>query len=304
MSWIYRGVCCCKKQQRGVKLEEQNLNGSACCRRYGKGNTDMKWFWVMTLVALIFSSIGFKKYVWFISIGYGFSVAAIGAALLAAGGAGIDAGVMCACILLIVYGCRLGGYLTVREWKSSSYNSKMKTEIKSGEGMSMAAKCGIWVTAALLYVCETSPVLFRVTGGKASDAFLIAGMIISIIGLIVESAADLQKNAAKKRNPGRFVDTGLFRLVRCPNYFGEMLFWTGVFVSGITVYSGAAQWIIALLGYLGIIYVMFGGARRLEIRQNRTYGSDPVYQKYAKTTPIMIPFIPLYSVEKYKWLVA
>ena len=60
----------------------------------------------------------------------------------------------------------------------------------------------------------------------------------------------------------------------------------------------------ALTGYLGIIYVMFGGARRLEMRQNRTYGDDPEYQSYVKKTPIMLPLIPLYSVEKYKWLVA
>ena len=33
------------------------------------------------------------------------------------------------------------------------------------------------------------------------------------------------------------------------------------------------------------------------------YGNDPEYQKYVKTTPILLPFIPLYSVAKYKWLV-
>ena len=120
----------------------------------------------------------------------------------------------------------------------------------------------------------------------------------------METTADLQKNAAKKVNPGRFVDTGLFRIVRCPNYFGEMLFWTGVFVGGITIYAGALQWVVAVVGYLGIIYVMFGGARRLEIRQTRTYGDDPEYQRYVRTTPIMIPLVPLYSVEKYTWLVA
>ena len=49
---------------------------------------------------------------------------------------------------------------------------------------------------------------------------------------------------------------------------------------------------------------MFGGARRLEIRQNKSYGDDPEYQRYVKTTPIMIPFVPIYSVEKYTWLVA
>ena len=33
-------------------------------------------------------------------------------------------------------------------------------------------------------------------------------------------------------------------------------------------------------------------------------GKDPEYQKYVKSVPIMVPFIPLYSVEKYKFLVA
>lgn len=264
----------------------------------------MQLFWIMALIALVFSSVGFKKYVWFISIGYGFAVAGVGAGLLIAKRGSLQAGTICACVLLIIYGVRLGGYLALREWKSSSYNAKMRSEIKSGKGMSIGSKCAIWISAALLYVCETSPVIFRVAGGGGADAILTAGMVISLAGLVLESAADLQKNAAKKKNPGRFVDTGLFRIVRCPNYFGEMLFWTGVFIGGVPVYSHPGHWIAALLGYAGIIYVMFGGARRLEMRQNRTYGTDPDYQKYVRSTPIMIPFIPLYSVEKYKWLVA
>ena len=263
----------------------------------------MLLFFAMFAVALVFSSIGFKKYVWFISLGYGFAVAAIGAGLLIAGRDQLTAGTACACILLVVYGLRLGGYLAFRELRTS-YSSKMEGEIKSGDGMSLAAKLAIWISAALLYVCETSPVIFRFVNGSGTDALLVVGLIISVVGLVVETTADLQKNAAKKENPGRFVDTGLFRIVRCPNYFGEMLFWTGMFVGGIAIYAGPLQWIAALLGYLGIIYVMFGGARRLEIRQNKSYGDDPEYQRYVKTTPIMIPLIPLYSVEKYKWLVA
>ena len=254
--------------------------------------------------ALIVSAIGFKKYIWFISIGYGFAVFAIGAVLIGMFHGNMDAGLLAACLLFMVYGARLGGYLAYRELKSTSYNKKMKTEIKDGKGMSIGAKCAIWISAAILYVCETSPVIFRLVNGKGTDGFVIAGLIIMVLGLVLESAADLQKNAAKKINPRRFVDTGLYRIVRCPNYFGEMTFWTGVFVTGIGSNTGAVQWILALLGYIGIIYVMFGGARRLEIRQNRTYGSDPEYQAYVKKTPIMIPLIPLYSVEKYKWLVA
>lgn len=123
-------------------------------------------------------------------------------------------------------------------------------------------------------------------------------------GIVFESVADMQKNASKKKNPNRFCDTGLYKFVRCPNYLGEMIFWTGVLVSGVNVLEGAGQWILALIGYIGIIFVMFSGARRLELRQNKNYGNDPEYQKYVKTVPIMVPFIPLYSVAKYKFLVA
>ena len=64
------------------------------------------------------------------------------------------------------------------------------------------------------------------------------------------------------------------------------------------------QWIIALIGYAGIVYVMFSGARRLEIRQNANYGDDPEYQEYVRNTPILLPLVPIYSVEKYEWLKA
>jgi steroid 5-alpha reductase family enzyme len=123
-------------------------------------------------------------------------------------------------------------------------------------------------------------------------------------GLLLEGAADLQKSSAKKREPYRFVDTGLYRLVRCPNYLGEMVFWLGVLISGVGSLHGALQWAVAAVGFILIVFVMFSGARRLEIRQNRNYGEDPEYQKYVKTVPILLPFVPLYSVEKYKFLMA
>jgi steroid 5-alpha reductase family enzyme len=90
--------------------------------------------------------------------------------------------------------------------------------------------------------------------------------------------------------------------VRCPNYFGEILVWTGVFVSSLPCLSGWFQIVFALIGYLGILYVMFGSTRRLELRQNKNYGSDPAYQEYVRKTPVLIPLIPLHSVAEWKWI--
>ena len=262
------------------------------------------YFWLLFAAAMIISSIGFKNYVWFISLGYGFSIAGEGLLMLFLFGKSLTLGTVLCCLLFIAYGCRLGGYLAFREFKSTSYSKNMKGEIKDGKTVPFGVKVAIWVTCAALYVFQVLPVFYRLHNGSGTNVWTHVGAGVMAFGLIFESAADLQKNAAKKVNPKRFVDTGLYRIVRCPNYLGEMIFWTGVLLSGIGALTGAGQWIMALIGYIGIIFVMFSGARRLEIRQNKNYGNDPEYQKYVKTVPILLPFIPLYSVEKHKFLVA
>ena len=260
-------------------------------------------FWLLFAAAMIISSIGFKKYVWFISLGYGFSIAGEGLLMLLLYREGLSAGTIICCVLFILYGLRLGGYLAFRELKSSSYKKNMTGEIKDGKTVPFGVKIAIWVTCALLYATQVSAVFYRLLNNSGSNVWTYIGAAVMLFGVTFESIADIQKNAAKKINPKRFVDTGLYRIVRCPNYLGEMTFWTGVVISGIGAVSGW-QWLVVAIGYIGIIFVMFSGARRLELRQNKNYGNDPEYQEYVKTVPIMVPFVPLYSVEKYKWLVA
>lgn len=259
---------------------------------------------IMLAVCVLVSAIGFKNYVWFISLGYGFSIAAEGVAMLVLFRTGLSVGTVLAAALFIVYGLRLSGYLAIREAKSASYKKHMTGEIKDGKHIPFGVKCAIWLTCALLYVTQVTPVLYRFQNGTKDGVMLWVGVGVMALGLLLETAADLQKNAAKKKNPRRFVDSGLYRIVRCPNYLGEMIFWTGVFLSGIGSLSTVGQWILASVGYAGIIFVMFSGARRLELRQNKNYGEDPEYQAYVRRVPILLPLIPLYSVAKYKFLVA
>lgn len=260
---------------------------------------------IILAVSLLLCSIGYYKYIYFFSVGYGFSVAGIGAALLILFHSSLTPVTLIACLLFVLYGIRLGGYLLLREIKSTAYNKILKPETDRSKTMPIGVKLAIWISCGILYFLQTSPVIFRLENGTGRDgAAAWIGLCLMALGIALEIAADIQKTAAKKKNPQRFVDTGLYRIVRCPNYLGELCLWTGVLVTGAPYLNGALQWVIAILGFLGIIYVMFSGARRLELRQERNYGNDPVYREYVRTVPIMIPLIPLYSVKDWKAFVA
>ena len=92
-------------------------------------------FGIIFAAILLVSSIGFKKYVWFISIGYGFSITATGITLLLLYGKTLDIFGIIAALILILYGIRLSGYLAYRGLKSKKYNKNMKGEIKDGKSM-------------------------------------------------------------------------------------------------------------------------------------------------------------------------
>lgn len=254
------------------------------------------------LICSLVSSIGFIKLIYFISYGYGFSIAIVGFFLLLSF-KDLTLDEIILGILYIIYGLRLAIFLMIRNY-NSSYTNKMKGRIKENKEFKLFVLIMIWIFCASLYTCQTSPLTYKIISEKKEKKFAYIGIIISIFGLLLEIEADNQKTKAKKINPNKFVESGLYKLVRCPNYLGEMIFWIGNFISGVKIYNGFIQWFITLLGLVGIIFVMFSGARRIEINQNKSYSDDKNYKEYVKKTPILIPFVPIYSLEKYTWLKA
>ena len=267
----------------------------------------MSYLYLLLALSFAVSALGWIYFIYFFSIGYGFTISVLSVATAIIFRDVITWPALLLCVALFVYGIRLGLFLLLREKRSASYKHILyqpeNTTKKPAFVMWM-----IWIMCALLYVGQISPVtfyLYNLRGGLAvGEGWLWAGAIVAALGVIIEMVADAQKSAAKKVNARRYVDTGLYRIVRCPNYFGEVLMWTGSFIICFGACSTIGQWIIASLGYIGIVYVMFSGARRLELRQIETYGNDPEFQKYIKKTPLIIPFVPIYSVAKYEWLQA
>ena len=163
-------------------------------------------------------------------------------------------------------------------------------------------KLAIWISVSALYVAMASPALFNLSAaaGGAGLRTLPIGAVLMLGGLLLEGFADAQKAQLKAREPSRFVSTGLYGIVRCPNYLGEMLFWFGNFIAGIAAYQSAGNWAVAGIGFVCIELIMLGTARRLEIKQAERYGSDPAYLDYVRRVPILLPGVPLYSLRQLR----
>ena len=261
---------------------------------------------ILLAVCAVMCAVGFYKFVYFLSIGYGFAVAGGGIAVLIMYLINPTNTpvwiVLVETALFIAYGARLSGFLLIRELKNASFR---KTDVakdtlaKNNEKkMPVFVLAAIWITVAVLYTMQVSPMLFRVVNNSSDVIVPVIGFAISIFGLVLETIADNQKSEQKKARPDMVATQGLYKIVRCPNYLGEITFWTGVFISGITAYKTFGQWLVAILAYVCIVYIMFNGAQRLEKRQMARYGDNEEYNEYANKTPIIIPLLPIYHLNK------
>lgn len=264
---------------------------------------DLPWteLGLSLLLCLAISALGFRRVDWFISLGYGFSIAAqaVVFALLYRGV--LSFWLVAQLVLLFAYGLRLGGYLIVRE-RASSFARELEASRARSAGVAGPVKFAIWVSVSALYVAMASPALFGLvqTAAGAAVPSLPAGVAIMLAGLLLEALADWQKSRFKAANPRAFMRQGLYGIVRCPNYFGEMLFWLGGFVAGLSAYRSLGAWLVAGIGLVCIELIMLGSARRLELKQAERYGGEPAYRDYVERVPILIPLLPLYSLRRLR----
>ncbi|MBR2889215.1 MAG: DUF1295 domain-containing protein [Oscillospiraceae bacterium] len=262
------------------------------------------WNWthlgIFFALSLLVCLCGFKKYVYFMSIGYGFSVAIIGAAMAVMGLMGIYPNLGIAhyiqFALFVTYGFRLSGFLLIREIKNASYRKTLAEA--TGDEVPVFVKFFMWIAMGVLYVAQTSGVAFRLFNESGSSVLQWVGIVISAGGILLEAIADEQKSKQKAKRPDMVATEQLYKIVRCPNYFGEILFWTGVTVSCLDCLVGIGQWVTVIIAYILIVFIMFNGAQRLEKRQMARYGNNPEYKAYADKTPIIIPLLPVYHLNK------
>ena len=191
-------------------------------------------------------------------------------------------------ILILIWALRLGSFLFLRIRKAGE-DSRFTTIKKDFSVFFLTWNLqGLWVLFTLF-----GALTILTSNNNSNFGILdIIGVLIWIIGFVIEVVSDRQKSEFKnnKSNAGQFIQSGLWKYSRHPNYFGEILIWTGMAVIGITIYSG--------LGWLGLISPFFvfvilnyiSGVRLLEKQANERWGSNNAYQSYKQKTPVLFPY--------------
>ena len=101
-----------------------------------------------------------------------------------------------------------------------------------------------------------------------------------------ESTADIQLYTFKEKrvNKGKIIKTGLWKITRHPNYFGEAVLWWGIFILSIDSYLSLIGIVSPLL--LNFLLIKVSGIPLLE----KKYEGNREWEEYKKMTPAFIPF--------------
>jgi len=121
-------------------------------------------------------------------------------------------------------------------------------------------------------------------------ALEIAGVIIFLVGLVGESAADAQLAAFKREpaNHGGVCEVGLWRYSRHPNYFFEWVIWIGY---AMFAFASPHGWIALAMPALMLHFLInVTGLKATEEQALRSKGER--YRRYQARTSSFIPWMP------------
>jgi steroid 5-alpha reductase family enzyme len=231
------------------------------------------------------------------SVGYGFSVMAMGLTLLRAFEP-IAPVPLAMVATTIFYGFRLGAFLAIRNASVPSKAEQMKNFDKSPRLQRIPLALGV----ALFYAFMTIPALYACRAGALQgipQQISMAGTALAIIGAVMEAIADGHKFWAKRRsyssNDADFVGPtgGVYQICRHPNYLGELVFWAGLFVGGAPAFgTSVIAWVASAFGLYGIYGIMSNASKRLDAKQAEKYQGQPKYEAWkASVKAELFPFI-------------
>jgi len=190
-------------------------------------------------------------------------------------------------LLVIIWAVRLGSFLFGRVSKAGEDRRFRRIKQSFPQLLMVWSLQGAWVTITF----STGLAAMTSDFYEPLGLFAAVGVAFWLAGFAIEVIADRQKTRFRRdpENQQRFIQSGLWAYSRHPNYFGEIMLWTGIAVIALPVLHG--WWYLTLISpvWVFLLLTKISGVRLLELRADKNWGDDPDYQAYKARTPVLFP---------------
>ena len=195
-------------------------------------------------------------------------------------------------VLILVWSLRLT-WNWARGWRGLAHQDWRYSDLKQGHPRLwfLINLAGIHLMPTLLVFGGLLAPYHAIRGDSGSRMiswpFFAAGLLACAGAIAVQALSDQQLLLFRRSSHASdaILNTGLWKYSRHPNYFGEILFWWGVWmishgIGNVPVWSLAGPVAITLLFFFVSVPLM---ERHLVV-------SRPSYADYAKSTSMLVPW--------------
>lgn len=190
-------------------------------------------------------------------------------------------------IMVAIWAIRIGGFLlyrVIRAGKDARFDDMRSSFLKFGQ---------FWLLQGVsVWVLMIPFILALTTGTVTFGGWALAGFVAFAAGLVIETVADLQKLAFNSRpqNKGKWIESGIWRYSRHPNYFGEILVWVGVYIYTIQALGGTFGVLVGLINpvFISLLLIFVSGIPLLEKSADKRWGRDKAYRAYKARTSVLV----------------
>lgn len=203
----------------------------------------------------------------------------------------LDVRAMVAAAMVTVWTSRLGLFLFRRIGAAGGIDGRFDA-IKTNPPRFLVT----WTLQAVWAIVTASAAIVIISARDRVplDLFFWAGAAIWAGAFAIEVIADRQKAVfrADPANRGRFITTGLWSWSQHPNYFGEIMMWTGMAIMALPLLSGASFIVFLSPLLIFLLLTRVSGINLLDAAGEAKWGDDPAYRAYRARTSVLIPRPP------------
>jgi steroid 5-alpha reductase family enzyme len=123
--------------------------------------------------------------------------------------------------------------------------------------------------------------------GRPWGALDVAAVALTAGAVLLEAVADaqLRRFVRRRADPAAVLDGGVWAWSRHPNYLGEILFWWGLFLSGIAAAPGRA-WTVAGPIAITLLFVLVS----VPWMDRRMVARHPAWTARLRSVPALVPW--------------